>query len=299
MACIWLNSVVDLVEAVEHAVLGEGIDGEFIRRAVRRDDDLRREVDLHPAAAGMRHDRILQCRDRAAGRTIGSSPFFRAFEKKMSPKEGADNGTDAVIVKRPHRMLARRAAAEILLCDQDRVRRGRPPDPARKAFRWRRPARAHVDEQIVRRNCRSAASANSARAGFDPCRHSTAGSEPRRREELRISSWLGLAVQELAHIGQAAGHRRGCGPSSGSTVGARSRPLPPDEIAIGGGGTALAGRYQIAICAQAHRAAGMRATRIPAAAEHAVQPLRFRLALDEARSGHHPALRRPRPPCGP
>src|SRR6516162_11058854 len=69
-------------------------------------------------------------------------------------------------------------------------------------------------------------------------------------------------------------------------MGARTRPLPPAEIAVGGRGATFAWRYHIAIDADAHGAAGF-APFEAGVAEDAVEPFLLGLALDGGRAGRH------------
>ena len=56
----------------------------------------------------------------ASGSTIGSRPFLKQLLKKMSAKLGAIIARKPYCSQRPRRVLARRAAAEVLAREQDR-----------------------------------------------------------------------------------------------------------------------------------------------------------------------------------
>src|SRR5690606_41020262 len=64
----------------------------------------------------------------------------------------------------------------------------------------------------------------------------------------------GLSVQ-IGGRGQPAAHRGGRGDQRGDQVRAAALALPALEVAVGGGGAALAGRELVGIHAEAHRAA--------------------------------------------
>src|SRR5438309_1305696 len=86
---------------------------------------------------------------------------------------------------------------------------------------------------------------------------------------LAISSGAATAVRtvngsisvsiasEPTHVGEAAEHCGGGDHRRAHDVGERAAALTPLEVAVGGGGTALAGRHQLAVRAVAHRAAGI------------------------------------------
>src|SRR3954470_21450386 len=67
---------------------------------------------------------------------------------------------------------------------------------------------------------------------------------------------------------------------------ARARSLPPAEIAVGGGGAALAGRDDVAVHADAHRAAAF-APREPRLREDLVEAFLLGLMLYLRRPGRH------------
>src|SRR3990172_6705414 len=62
---------------------------------------------------------------------------------------------------------------------------------------------------------------------------------------------------ELAHVGELAGDRGGCGHGRAHQVRARAFALAADEIAVRGGRATLARRHQVAVDADAHGAAGL------------------------------------------
>src|SRR5437588_11965416 len=66
-------------------------------------------------------------------------------------------------------------------------------------------------------------------------------------------------------------------------MGARQRTLTATEVAVGGRGATLPGRYQVAIYADAHRAARLRPFKA-GRPEDAIETLLLRRALDAARS---------------
>src|SRR5260221_13219111 len=84
---------------------------------------------------------------------------------------------------------------------------------------------------------------------------------------------------ERAYIGDAAGDRRRDGHRWTGEMRAPARPLPADEIAVGRGDAALAGRDRVAVHRQAHRAARL-APFEPAVEEGTGDPFGLRRTLD-------------------
>ena len=87
-------------------------------------------------------------------------------------------------------------------------------------------------------------------------------------------------VGQVPGEGGRGGHRRG------EQVGPTTTPLAPLEVAIGGGGAALARLQDVGIHPQAHRAPGVPPLE-PRLLEDAVEPLRLGLQLDGGRAGDH------------
>src|SRR5262245_7393637 len=85
--------------------------------------------------------------------------------------------------------------------------------------------------------------------------------------------------EQRPHVGEPPGHRRRRYHGRRHQMGARARPLPPAEIAVGGRGAAFARRHQIAVDADAHGAARF-APFEAGVAEDAVEPFLLGLALD-------------------
>src|SRR3712207_8224999 len=110
---------------------------------------------------------------------------------------------------------------------------------------------------------------------------------PRSPRVPRGSSSLPVAdVDEVAGDGGGGGHLRA------DEVGAAALALAALEVAVGGGGAALARLEDVRVHAEAHRAAGLPPLEARLA-EDAVQPLLLRLELDQRRAGHdHRAHRR-------
>ena len=208
----------------------------------------------------------------------------------MSPKLGAIDGADAVVVERPHRVLARRAAAEVALGDDDaRVAVGRLGS-ARSAGPPSRPC------DSAGRGTGSAP--KSSARGF--CRYRAGmiwsvsklgcamGSATARRRSKRLHD--APRRHQLAHVGQAAGHGRGGGHGRAQQMRARPRALAADEIAVGGRGAALARAPTMSPLVPRHIEQPGVAPLEAGRREDPVEPLGFRLRLDQARARHDPGL---------
>ena len=90
----------------------------------------------------------------------------------------------------------------------------------------------------------------------------------------------------FADIGEVAGDC-GCGGHHGAhQVGASASPLAPFEVAIAGGGAALAGSQDIGVHAQAHGAAGLAPVKTSGAKDF-IETFLFGLLLHLLRSGNH------------
>src|SRR5262245_29460965 len=83
-------------------------------------------------------------------------------------------------------------------------------------------------------------------------------------------------VRQPAHVGEASEHGGGGDHGGTHDVSERAAALSSLEVAIGGGGAALAGRHQLAVRAVAHRAAGI-APLEAGGDEDAIEPLGFGL----------------------
>ncbi|GFF30512.1 LOW QUALITY PROTEIN: Lysine-specific demethylase 8 [Aspergillus udagawae] len=94
----------------------------------------------------------------------------------------------------------------------------------------------------------------------------------------------GAGGQMLAHVGKVAGDGGGGSHGGGHEVGAAAGTLATLEIAVGGAGAALLGREDVGVHAQAHGAAGLTPLET-CVREDAVQPLGFRLLFDQTRTG--------------
>src|ERR1035438_664867 len=103
----------------------------------------------------------------------------------------------------------------------------------------------------------------------------------RSRGQTRPSiCWKGfMAVPLLADVDEVAGDGRGDGHLGAHQMGASAGTLAALEVAVGGGGAALAGDEAVGVHGEAHGAA-----RFPpleaGGEEYLVQPLGFGLALD-------------------
>ena len=89
----------------------------------------------------------------------------------------------------------------------------------------------------------------------------------------------------IADVDEVAGDCGGGGHLRADEMGARARALAPLEVAVAGGGAALAGGEDVRVHAQAHGAAGLAPleSRIE---KDAIQALLFGLCLDGLRAGH-------------
>src|SRR5882724_1577485 len=106
------------IGAGEQAFLAERINREIVRGAVRHRDGLRLQID---------HDmRTRGCLEQPAERRANlerlhdrQETVLEAVVEEDVAEARCDHGAEAVIVKRPHRMLARGATAEVAVADQD------------------------------------------------------------------------------------------------------------------------------------------------------------------------------------
>src|SRR5262245_13183146 len=71
----------------------------------------------------------------------------------------------------------------------------------------------------------------------------------------RPSCRMNFSMLEAPHVHEMTGHRGSGRHRRADEMGARARPLPSLEIAVGGGRDAIAGRSQVVVHAEAHRAA--------------------------------------------
>src|SRR5882724_373682 len=106
------------VRAGEQAFLAERIDREIVGRAVRRRDGLRLQIDHDMRTRGCL-EQPAQCRANLERLDDRQETVLEAVVEEDVAEARRDHGAEAVIVKRPHRMLARGAAAEVAVADQD------------------------------------------------------------------------------------------------------------------------------------------------------------------------------------
>ena len=106
----------DVVEAVEQAVAHVLVDLERRRRG-------RRSGPRAPRGRSPPHQPPSAPRRPPRAGPPGAGPIFVQLEKKMSAKLAATTALEAVVLERPRRVLAARAAAEVRAGDEDRVRR--------------------------------------------------------------------------------------------------------------------------------------------------------------------------------
>src|ERR1700745_1483235 len=109
---------VELVDAAQEAFLAEGVDVEGMARTVRADHRLRREIDLH-ARAQLRFEGAAQRRRRLDRKGDRQEAVLEAVLVEDVAEARRDDGAETVIPERIDRMLARGAAAEILIVPQD------------------------------------------------------------------------------------------------------------------------------------------------------------------------------------
>ena len=109
----------DVVEAVEQAVLDLGVDLEACAVPARPAHLLRGEVDLRLAGVGDR-------RDVLGGQLDRQQADLRAVGAEDVGEARRDDRPEAVVLQRPRRVLAARAAAEVAPGDEDRVARQVP-----------------------------------------------------------------------------------------------------------------------------------------------------------------------------
>src|SRR4051794_1600974 len=96
----------------------------------------------------------------------------------------------------------------------------------------------------------------------------------------------GSGSVEVGRGGQVAQDGRGGGNLRGDQVGTAALALPPLEVAVGGGGAALARLQGVRVHAQTHGAAG-EAPLGTGGREDLVQPLQLRLCAHRGRAWYH------------
>src|SRR5262245_9912645 len=97
---------------------------------------------------------------------------------------------------------------------------------------------------------------------------------------MNFSMLVAPDVHEMTGDRGRGRHRRA------DEMGSRARPLPPLEIAVGRGGDAIAGRRQVVVHAEAHRAARL-APLEAGLGEDLVEAFLLRLLLHEPGPGDH------------
>src|SRR5262245_6257614 len=109
----------DLVEAVQQAVLAERVDVEAeALRVVGRRDGLAFQVDYQPEA-GKRGGLVEQAIDLVLAQHHRQEAVLEAVGEENVGEGRRDHAAEAVVHQRPRRVLARRAAAEVLAREQD------------------------------------------------------------------------------------------------------------------------------------------------------------------------------------
>src|SRR5229473_5513296 len=108
----------DLVEPLEQALLAESIDFEAVHVARERGHFLAVEIDAHMRA------RLLRQLGLQGGYLLGrqhdrQQPVLEAIVEENVAKTRRDHGAEPEIPQRIDRVLARGAAAEVLLGDED------------------------------------------------------------------------------------------------------------------------------------------------------------------------------------
>ena len=104
----------DVVQTVQQAILAKSIDLERIhQRAIAGTDDLAFQID-HETIAWEGAHFIEQVLDLRFGQDDGQQAVLEAVVEKDVGEAWRDHGTEAVLIERPRRMFARRAAAEVL-----------------------------------------------------------------------------------------------------------------------------------------------------------------------------------------
>ena len=113
-----LHGLADIVETVEQQVLAERVDAERDLLAVRPDHHLPRQVHGDPRIAA--HLRVFHQLVADGARQLDrQDAVLEAVVVEDVGEARRDHAADAEIQQRPGRMFARRAAAEILVRDQD------------------------------------------------------------------------------------------------------------------------------------------------------------------------------------
>ncbi|PYS76229.1 MAG: hypothetical protein DMF66_15880, partial [Acidobacteria bacterium] len=108
----------DLVEPLEQVRAREVVDLEPERLAGRARDRARLEIDGHPGAA-LAVDLVHQPADELLGKLDRQEPDLHAVGLEDVRERRADQHVEAVLLERPRRVLARRAAAEVAPGDED------------------------------------------------------------------------------------------------------------------------------------------------------------------------------------
>src|SRR5690606_20620472 len=114
---VLLQGQADVVQAVEQAVLAEGVDLEGMLHAVGPGHRLRGEVDRQRIALvrrALREQRI----DLVVGQHDRQQSVLEAVVVEDVGEAGRDDGAEAVFLQRPRRMFTRGAAAEVLARQQ-------------------------------------------------------------------------------------------------------------------------------------------------------------------------------------
>ncbi|MPN05571.1 hypothetical protein SDC9_152822 [bioreactor metagenome] len=109
----------DVVKAVEQAVFAERDHVERNFFALRAHDDLTIQINGELVAGEGVHF-VEQQLDRGLGQHDGQQAVLEAVVEEDVRKAGREDGTEAVLVERPRRVLAARSAAEVLARQQDR-----------------------------------------------------------------------------------------------------------------------------------------------------------------------------------
>ena len=110
----------DVVQPLQQALLARGVDVEGDGLAAVGRDRLRRQIDaqLQPRRGGNAGEQRF---DRRGGQHDRQQPVLEAVAEEDVGEAGRDQRTDAEVAQRPDRMLAARAAAEVLARQQDRA----------------------------------------------------------------------------------------------------------------------------------------------------------------------------------
>ena len=282
MSASWREGDADVVEALEEAARG------WSRRAgtstsmpMAGAETVRRSTSTVISSVGSASTAAQQLRRRPRPATCtGTRPFLVQLLRKMSAKRGEIDGLEAVVHERPHRVLARRAGAEVGAGHEDRRRpsycgvvehEARVVAPLARTGPAPKPVRStRLSQSLGMIWSVSTSERSSGTAVPVTMRDGFHGGPPQSRS-AGAAKWPAMAVAAAT-----AGETRWVRPP---------RPWRPSKLRFDGGRAPLAGGELVGVHGQAHRAA-----RLPpveaGGGEDLVEALGLGLVLHRERAGH-------------